>query len=243
MDTSDTLIVDRRFNGPPASGNGGWVAGALARRLGAGAVSVSLRSPPPLDATLAVRRLDDRSLALFDGERLLAQAEAADLEGEAPASPGLEAARAAGAVARMRAASRRGASPYAHCFGCGIARRDGLRIIPGPVGEEGMVATDWTPSRPPGDDTATAVDLETTWAALDCPAGFAWNHQLGESPPMMTARMTARVERPLEVDRTYVVIGWPIAREGRKLHAGTAIFDADGCVMARSRQLWLLPRA
>jgi hypothetical protein len=39
------------------------------------------------------------------------------------------------------------------------------------------------------------------------------------------------------------VIGWPIEAEGRKLHAGSALFDATGRVLARSRQVWMLPRA
>jgi hypothetical protein len=54
--------------------------------------------------------------------------------------------------------------------------------------------------------------------------------------------MTAMIDQPLRSDEQYTVIGWPIAQEGRKLHAGTAIFDAAGNVRARSRQLWLMAR-
>jgi hypothetical protein len=54
--------------------------------------------------------------------------------------------------------------------------------------------------------------------------------------------MTALIDEPLQLGRRYTVIGWAIAQEGRKLHAGTAIFDATGKVYARSRQLWLIPR-
>jgi hypothetical protein len=32
-------------------------------------------------------------------------------------------------------------------------------------------------------------------------------------------------------------------QDGRELHAGTAIFDAAGKALARSRQLWLMARA
>jgi hypothetical protein len=55
--------------------------------------------------------------------------------------------------------------------------------------------------------------------------------------------MTASIDQPLQVGHRYTVIGWPIAQDGRKLHAGTAIFDAAGKVQALSRQLWLIPRA
>ena len=55
--------------------------------------------------------------------------------------------------------------------------------------------------------------------------------------------MTAVIDQPLQIGHRYTVIGWPIAQDGRKLHAGTAIFDAAGKVQARSRQLWLIQRA
>jgi hypothetical protein len=60
---------------------------------------------------------------------------------------------------------------------------------------------------------------------------------------MMTGRMTAAIDVPLRAGESYVVIGWPIARDGRKLHAGTAIVGGDGRVHARSLQLWLQARA
>jgi len=58
-----------------------------------------------------------------------------------------------------------------------------------------------------------------------------------QSPPT-----NAAAARSLEIGHRYTVIGWPIAQQGRKLHATTAIFDATGKVQARSRQLWLIPR-
>ena len=233
-------IVPRRFNGPPASGNGGYVSGLIAERLGAAAVEVSLRAPPPLDVPLAWRVGDDGSLALLHGDTLLAEGRPAHLEVSLPAVPTAEAAAAAGLAGRLRAGSRIG-NPYARCFGCGIERHDGLRIIPAPVGEDGVVATDWTP------DAALAGSAGTlpppiAWAALDCPAGIAWSHRLGDAPPMVTVRMTARLDAPIRAGEPLVVIGWPILREGRKLHAGTAIVDRSGRTLAVSRQLWLLPR-
>jgi hypothetical protein len=59
---------------------------------------------------------------------------------------------------------------------------------------------------------------------------------------MITGRITARVDTPLRAGERYVVIGWPIVQDGRKLLAGTAIVDAEGVVRARSLQLWLLMR-
>ena len=236
------LQIDPRFNGPPASGNGGWVAGSLAARLGAPIVEVSLRAPPPLGVALAVRRSGEDGLGLFDGDTLLAEARAVPrIDLDVPPAPDFDVAEAAGALGRLRAQGRLD-SPYATCFGCGIRRTDGLRIIPGPAGDAGVVASTWRPrpdiARPDG-----TIDAAVTWAALDCPAGIAWSLRLADHSPMMTARMTASVDAPLRAGEPYIVIGWPIVQEGRKLHAGTAIFDAAGGLRARSRQLWLLPRS
>jgi hypothetical protein len=240
----ETLTLEARFNGPPASGNGGYVAGILAARLGARTVEVTLRAPPPLDVPLQLRALEGGGLSLHDGETLLAQAvesDAALARLRLPPLPALEQAEAAGAIGRMRARTLSG-NPYDHCFGCGIAREDGLRLVPSPVGEDGVVAAAWTPlaghALPDG-----AVSDAIVWAALDCPAGFAWSNRLPEAPPMMTGRIAATIDLPLRAGDTYVVAGWPIEQDGRKLHAGTAILGKDGRVQARSLQLWLLPRS
>ncbi len=233
------VLIDRRFNGPPASGNGGWVAGLLAERLGAASAAVALRAPPPLDVPLQLRTHGE-GIALHDGDTLLAEASAHEFELEVPPAPSMQAAIAAGALGRIRASLRTG-NPYRRCFGCGIDRHDGLRILPSQVGDDGVVATDWAPAA----EFARADGLlpaPVVWAALDCPAGIAWTHRLPDAPPMMTARIAARIDLPIRSGERYVAMGWPIAKDGRKLHAGTAIVDADGVVRARSLQLWLLPR-
>lgn len=235
-----SLSISRRFNGPPASGNGGWVGGLLAERLGAASVEVTLRAPPPLDVRLAVRPHGD-GLALHDGDTLLAEAVARAFELHVPRAPDPDAAAAAGALGRMRAHARTG-NPYRRCFGCGIDRENGLRIIPAPVGDDGVVATDWTPAAELAGPDGT-LPAPVVWAALDCPAGIAWTYRLPDAPPMMTGRIAAHIDVPVRAGERYVAMGWPIAQDGRKLHAGTAIVAADGVVRARSLQLWLLPRA
>jgi hypothetical protein len=239
----DTLTLPARFNGPPASCNGGYVAGVLAARLGGGTVEVTLRAPPPLDVPLQLRPLEGGGMSLHDGETLLAQAvvsaHALALL-RLPPMPALEEAEAAGAIGRMRARSRIG-NPYDHCFGCGIEREDGLRLVPSPVGDAGVVAAAWTPQAAHASPDGSLPD-EIVWAALDCPAGIAWTHRLPDAPPMMTGRIAATIDAPLRAGETYVVAGWPIEQDGRKLYAGTAIVGRDGRVHARSLQLWLLPR-
>jgi hypothetical protein len=234
----DRLIIDPRYNGPNTSGNGGWVAGNLARLLGVESVSVTLRAPAPLAVPMLVRWRDDGTATLENDGTLIAEASMARLELEVPNAPDPDEAEAAGVMAQKVNAQ---APNYARCFGCGLARSDGLRIVPGPVGADGIVATSWTP--PLLADAGGQLSVEATWAALDCSAGFAWMQRLGTGTPIVTARMTAVIDQPLHIGQRYTVIGWPIAQEGRKLHAGTAIFDAAGKVQARSRQLWLIQRA
>jgi hypothetical protein len=243
LDHVDTVIIDPRYNGPTStSGNGGWVAGSLARLLGSGSVSVTLRAPAPLAVPMFVRWRDDGTAMLDHDGTVVAEATVAPLELDMPRAPDPNEANAAGMLAQKVSAQRGANWPYAHCFGCGFARSDGLRILPGPVGEDGIVATTWTPPSAVA-DAGGQLTVEATWAAVDCSGGIAWLHCLAAGTAIVTARMTAAIDHPLQVGRRYTVIGWPIAQEGRKLHAGTAIFDATGKVQARSRQLWLIPRA
>ena len=55
--------------------------------------------------------------------------------------------------------------------------------------------------------------------------------------------MTARVERVPDVGEELVVASWPLGEDGRKLYAGTALFDTGGELLALARQTWIVPRA
>ena len=69
-----TLTIPRRFNGPPTSGNGGYVAGAIAACLPDPTVQITLRAPVPLDRPLQWREAPSGGITLHDGEQLLAEA-------------------------------------------------------------------------------------------------------------------------------------------------------------------------
>src|SRR5258705_9409534 len=60
-----SVIIDKRYCGPPNSGNGGYVCGRLARHIPGGA-EVTLRAPPPLDKPLDVVATDDGLWELRD---------------------------------------------------------------------------------------------------------------------------------------------------------------------------------
>ena len=127
-----------------------------------------------------------------------------------------------------------GPPQFAECFVCGV-RNDGsgLGIHPGPVADRaGLVATTWV---------AHGVTPEVLWASIDCPGAYAVG-EVGRGEPVL-GRMTARVLRLPDEGEPCVVVGWPLGEDGRKLHAGTALYGRDGDVLAHARQVWILPRA
>jgi hypothetical protein len=213
------VVVATRFRGPATSGNGGFTAGLLAEASGlAGAVQVTLRTPPPLERPLRVH-----DGALLDGDSVVAQAETGTVTAVAQ-EVDLATARAA-----EQAYAGLVSHPFPECFVCGPAREpgDGMRLFPGPVGN-GRTACVWTPG--------PEVGLPFVWAALDCPG--AWTSDvLGR--PMVLGRMTADVEAGVVPGTSYVVTGTHLVTEGRKTRTATALWDADGEVVARSEQVWI----
>jgi hypothetical protein len=231
------LSIDRRYCGPPDSGNGGYVAGLVASRVGGGA-EVTLRRPPPLGQSLSLRELrsgDADTVELWDAEGALAVGRAASLELAVPEAPSWAEAVAASAGVRGRP------HPYPTCFVCGPDRAegDGLRILPGPLGAAGHVAAPWIPHASLA-DARGAVSEPVVWAALDCPGALA---VMGPEPrPMLLGRIHACLERPVHAGRRYVAVGFRLGDEGRKHFAGTALYDAEGRPCGRSHQVWIEPR-
>jgi hypothetical protein len=79
------------------------------------------------------------------------------------------------------------------------------------------------------------------WAAIDCPGAYAVGDE-GRGT-IVLGRMTARVTRVPAEGQPCVAASWPIGEDGRKLYAGTALFDVEGDVLALARQTWIVPRA
>ena len=223
-----------RFNGPPRSGNGGYVSGRLARYV-AGPASVRLRVPPPLDRELAVEASGDEA-RLFDGETLVAHARRTEVELVPPAPPTFAEAEAA---SKTYAAFVR--HPLPHCFVCGLARAegDGLRIFPGPTTHDGVLAAPWLPHASLDDGTGR-VAPEFLWAALDCAGAFAVMDDVDK--PIILGELAARIERGLAIGEPAIVVAWPLGVDGRKRFAGTALYTADGALVASARATWIVLR-
>ena len=122
---------------------------------------------------------------------------------------------------------------------------DGLRIFPGPVDDlDGAtrVAAVWTPHPSTAEDWHAYEDdrrrasLPVTWAALDCPGG--WAADLANNPAVL-GRMTARVDTLPVVGEEHVVVGHFRGSEGRKRYTAATLYDADGRVVATAEHTWI----
>jgi len=221
--SGENITIERRYRGPTQSANGGYVAGRLAAFVD-GPAEVTLRMPPPLDRPLAVATVDGRVL-LLDGEAVVAEAQARAPELEPPAVSLEEAEEAATRHVRM------GSEEFSQCFTCGVRPDDGLCIHVGPVAGRDVHAAPWV---------AREVSPEVVWAAIDCPGAWAVGGPgRGE---VVLGRMNAEIRRlPLEGEQC-VVVAWPLGEDGRKLHAGTALFSTEGELLALARQTWIAPK-
>ncbi len=226
-----SVVIARRFCGPPTTGNGGYSAGLLARELG-GTVEVTLRKPPPLERALELRT-EESKLELRDGDELVAEARPAELELDVPEAPAFE---------RALELSKKyvgfATHPFPTCFVCGPERAagDGLRIFAGRDRDGAPACAPWIPDASlAGDDGR--VRHEVLCASLDCPGYFGGFGP--DYPKALLGRITFAIDESVRPGDACVVVGWSLGREGRKLHAATALFGPDGRLRARARQTWL----
>lgn len=229
---SDEVQVHRRFRGPPASGNGGYVAGLVAEWVD-GPAEVTLLAPIPLEVPLH-RRRDDAEVTLFDATTDYVRARPLNgpLQIDPPGPPTEDEIEAA-------AVSFPGESghPIPGCFVCGTERGpgDGLCIYPGESPHRDVAVAEWVPDEELADEHGHICE-RYIWAVLDCPSYFG----LGEPRPLaLLARLTASIERPVSPGERLSVTGWEISREGRKHHSATVIHDEAGEVVAVARALWI----
>ena len=229
------FVIAEQFRGPPSSGNGGYVGGLMAAEIG-GPATVVLRAPIPIDAPLYLDGDRDRLRLVDAAGCLIAEATPAREPMDPPPPPPSETeAKAAGArfigLERMF-------HPVCFCCADALAPGYGLRVFVGQVdgAPAGYVAGAWTPLAPFGDaDGLTPTDV--IWAALDCPGSVAW--VVWEGGGGLLGTMTCEVTRRPRVSEACIVTAWPIEQSGRKRISGTALFAADGELLAQSRQIWI----
>ncbi|MFC9997914.1 hypothetical protein [Nocardia sp. NPDC127526] len=213
-----SLQIPARFNGPPGTGNGGYVAGLLAEQRDEPVVKVILRGPPPLDVPLRVR-----DGGLYDGDALVVDSVAGQFDTDAPAAVSYAAAAAA-------RSEYQGNELFGQCFVCGTRRDDGLGIEAGAVGD-GMVAAPWTP------DGTVPIGAPLLWAAMDCPGGWSLPEMFER--PAVLGSMTGSVLDLPALGEQCVVVGALREEQGRKGFTATAVYGEDGRLLCRSEQVWI----
>ncbi|MCU1428346.1 MAG: hypothetical protein JWL83_2346, partial [Actinomycetia bacterium] len=80
---------------------------------------------------------------------------------------------------------------------------------------------------------------EIVWAALDCPSSFSMYLEPELEGPYVLGRLGVHVDGPVAIGEPYVVVGWREAVDGRKLLAGSALYDAQGVPRAFARATWI----
>jgi len=229
------VTIPGQFNGPLHSGNGGYVAGLLGQEVETGGpVTSTLRIPPPLDVPLSWERDGDQVRLLTAGGAVIGDAAPGTFSRDVTPCPTPE--QAAAGLAHYPGFTHH---PFDHCFTCGTARDegDGLRLFAGPIdpAQPGLTAAPWTPHEAfDGDD---GITLPVTWAALDCPGGWAADFSRNT---MVLGRMTAQVDRRPRAGERCLAVGHLEAQEGRKFLADTALYTEDGELLGRAEQTWIL---
>ena len=230
----ESVVIDKRFHGPPGSANGGYSCGLIGKHI-IGAAVVRLRIPPPLDTPMKLVQ-NDTGLQLLNGNELVATARPSEVDIEVPAPPDFMTAQAASS--RYRGFE---SHYYPGCFVCGPDREpdDGLRVFAGPVdhsgGPEGMVAAAWIP-----DESLTGqsgmVRTEYLWAVLDCPGAYAFDEPA--TGAILLGELAVSVTGSVAAGEKCVLIGWQISHEGRKHYTGTALFGETGICRAVGHATW-----
>ena len=231
---SQSTIIDKRFLGPPGSGNGGYSCAMLAQFI-EGPAAVRLRVPPPLDTPLEVRISDDL-FELYNQSELVATGRSATVKLDTPQAPDFAAAQAASDRYRGFVSHY-----YPGCFVCGPEREhgDGLRIFAGPVeqgdGPDGMVAATWVPDESLA-DASGQVAPEFIWSALDCPGAYAFPEP--QSGALLLGELAVDILGSVSVGEKCVIIAWEISQQGRKHYTGTALFGESGSCQAEAYATW-----
>lgn len=242
----DYLTIPARFRGPPASGNGGYVAGAFAELLAPAAhtgTEVTLRAPIPLDQPLRIVRseqADNAPVTIYNNSTLIAEVRPQIFDLAIPQPPSFQQALAA--QPQAIALQRRQDSPipgalglHPICFCCGANHDTGMKVYAAPVDDQ-QVAAAWT-TRAEWADQQGYLPAALIWTALDCPGQLAFFHQ-GQLTGLL-GRITASLHGKARAGDDLLVTAWPIRVEGKKHFAGSAVFNLQGELLAEAVAVWI----
>ncbi len=239
--TLGSIVVPMWAQGQTGIGQGGWTSGRFDQMVGR-ALTISLRSPIPLETELSVMSLGDDHWQVGFGDagdwRLVLEGRPAPRRFASTEPVSIQAA--AGARTRFRSANH----PAPLCFSCGTHPRS-MCVHNGPLLDgTGRFASDWTPPTWVA-DTNGMVDAATIWAVLDCASGFYVGRD-EDRPAGVTVQYEVEILADVHAEQPHAVVAWngvhPDRWDGRKRGAGSCIFDAAGTLLAQSSSYWVAPR-
>ena len=226
------MIVNSRFNGPPNSGNGGYVGGLMAKEIG-GIVQVTLHKPPPLDVEMKLADQGEE-WTLTHKNAIVARAKSSTITIAPKVIPSM--ADAVLCETRYPGFKRHA---FPHCFVCGPQRseNDGLRLFTGVSGSGDYVAAPFRSFDDLYDDEGQ-MKTEFIWSALDCPGAYAIT-QIQEEKVLVLGRMTVEIKANINKSEKLIVSGWYLGSEKKKNYSGSAIINSDGEVKAIGEATWI----
>lgn len=233
---ADTIVIPGWSQGRTGMGQGGWSSAAFEGAIGQ-PVSISLKAPIPLDTPLDVTETGE-GWRLANGDDVIMTA--APVTFTYASTEPVSVDDAADARSRFPCANEAD-HPAPGCYSCGL-QAESMQVHPGPLADgTGRFATDWTPPAsvcgPDG-----IVDTNTVWASLDCISGFYVGHHPIRREAL-TVQYSVEIVEPLRAGEKYVIVAWDgrwtDGWDGRKRGAASAVFDADGSLMARSDSFWV----
>jgi hypothetical protein len=231
---SSSILISKRFCGPPDSGNGGYTCGLVAQAMHVPA-DVTIRRPIPIETALSIHE-DGDNIHLKRGDDLIAEASPLVWSAHPPKE------RATFQEAETAAASSPAFHnhPFPTCFTCGPDRAvgDGLRIFPGKWkgSQRDYFLAPWVPHPDLADKHGNIRD-EIIWAAMDCPTGFAGG--FSSEGTLVTGRLGAHLVAPVRAEEKCILLSWATGVEGRKHFAECILIGEDGSIRAESRATWI----
>ncbi len=228
---SEHIVIERRFRGPPESGNGGYTCGRVAQCI-EGDARVRLHIPPPLETQLTVQETAD-GIAVLAGATTVATASKHRLALDVPVLPDMQAIRAGSS--RFRGFENHF---FPSCFVCGTGRDEdgGLCIYAGAIEDTELVGAVWEPA---ADLTAAdgLIAEEFIWSALDCPGGYAFDARPGHF--ILLGEFQVQIDQRPRAGEVLPLLAWERESDGRKHHVGTALYNTAGDCLARGLATWI----
>ena len=240
------IFINKRFNGPPNSGNGGYVAGLIAKEIGK-CCEVKLVAPPPLEKKLLLKKSNE-NYELYDDETLVCIANTTTVDNDPCEFVSFSDALLG---------SKNGLSKFEpihalpDCFVCGPNRKegDGLRLFTGPQdldsnpSEDDLVSTTWVPDKGLSSDGKN-INSEYLWSAMDCPSG--WSAHFGrhrnelEGQLVVLGKLAVEIIRVPRVEEKCIITAKYSDKSGRKILTNISMYSAEQELLANGNATWIL---